>query len=56
MIVVSLTEFRRRLSHFVERVKLGETFIISEREVAIAKIIPLKKEEIKELHTRAKTA
>lgn len=46
-----IREIKNRLSHFLRKVKRGETVIITERNVPIAKIIPIEgqKQGLKEI-------
>lgn len=47
-LVVSITEFRRRISFYLAKVKHGETVILTERCSPVAKLIKLTDREVKQ--------
>ncbi len=46
---VGIREIKNRLSQYLRRVKRGETIIITERNVPVAKIIPYNKASIDDI-------
>ena len=42
MLVVNISEFRRRISFYLAKVKEGKVVIIARRNIPFAKIVPLK--------------
>ena len=46
---VGIREIRNRLSWYLKRVKQGETIVITERNIPVAKIIPLKEDALEDI-------
>lgn len=46
---VGIREIRNRLSRYLKRVKQGETIVITDRNIPVAKIIPLKEQELEDI-------
>lgn len=51
---VGIREIRNRLSRYLKRVKQGETIVITDRNIPVAKIIPLKEQELEDILTLQK--
>jgi len=50
-VIVGIKEIKNQLSRYLRQVKQGETVVITERNIPIAKIIPLKSQELKDILT-----
>ncbi len=46
---IGIREMKNRLSHYLRKVKLGDTIIITERNVPIAKLVPFMKKDMEEI-------
>ncbi len=46
---VGIREIKNRLSHYLRKVKQGDTVIITERDVPIAKLVPFINKNMEEI-------
>lgn len=46
---VGIREIRNRLSRYLKRVRQGETIVITDRNIPVAKIIPIKEQELEDI-------